>query len=163
LIKRFQALYAWFCKAANSLQSPFLLVIRLYWGWQFFESGLGHLSNMAGFVTFMSEHHVPAPWFNAHFVAGLETVGGILLALGLASRLIAAMLSVNMIVAYITGDWDKVTAIFTDHAEDFYQALPFAFLLVSLIVLIFGPGKLSLDELIKRYRTKRQAAAAASK
>jgi putative oxidoreductase len=160
LIKRIEALYAWFCKASNSLQSPFLLVIRLYWGWQFFESGLGHLSNMAAFVTFMSEHHVPAPWFNAHFVAGLETVGGILLALGLASRLIAAMLSVNMIVAYITGDWDKVTAIFTDHAEDFYQALPFAFLLVSLIVLIFGPGKLSLDELIKRYRTKRQAAAA---
>ena len=162
-MKRLEALYAWFCKAANSLQSPFLLAIRLYWGWQFFESGLGHLRNMADFVTFMSEHHVPAPWFNAHFVAGLETVGGILLALGLASRLIAAMLSVNMIVAYITGDWDKVTAIFTDHAEDFYQALPFAFLMVSLIVLIFGPGKVSLDELIKRYRTKRQAAAAASK
>jgi putative oxidoreductase len=162
LIKRLDALYAWFCKAANSLQSPFLLVLRLYWGWQFLESGMDHLRNMSSFVTFMSSHGVPAPWFNAHFVAGLETVGGILLALGLASRLVAVPLTINMIVAYVVGDWDNLTAIFTDHAEDFYKALPFSFLLVSLIILVFGPGRFSIDHLIYRYRTKRQPQAAAA-
>jgi putative oxidoreductase len=160
LIKRIETLYAWFCKAANSLQSPFLLVLRLYWGWQFLESGIDHLRNMSSFVTFMSSHGVPAPSLNAHFVASLEAVGGILLALGLASRLIAIPLTINMIVAYVVGDWDNLTAIFTDHAEDFYKALPFSFLLVSLIILIFGPGRFSLDHLIQRYRTKRKPQAA---
>jgi len=163
LIKRIEALYAWFSKAANSLQSPFLLVLRLYWGWQFLESGIDHLRNMSSFVTFMSSHGVPAPWLNAHFVAGLETVGGILLALGLGSRLIAIPLTINMMVAYVVGDWDNLTAIFTDHAEDFYKALPFSFLLVSLIILIFGPGRFSLDHLIQRYRIRRQPQAAAAR
>ncbi len=156
LIKRLESLYAWFRKAASSLQSPFLLAIRLYWGWQFLASGIDHLRNMPGFVTFMSSHGVPAPSLNAHFVAALEAGGGVLLALGLGSRLIAVPLTINMIVAYVVGDWDNLTAIFTDHAEDFYKALPFSFLLVSLIILIFGPGRFSLDHLIKWYRAKRQ-------
>jgi len=161
VIKRIEALYNWFSKAASSLQSPLLLVIRLYWGWQFLESGIDHLRNMSSFVEFMSSHGVPAPWLNAHFVAALEAGGGILLALGLASRLIAVPLIINMIVAYVVGDWDNLRAIFTDHAEDFYKALPFSFLFVSVIILVFGPGRFSLDHLIYRYRSKRQSQAAA--
>ena len=162
LIKRIEALYTWFSKAANSLQSPLLLTIRLYWGWQFLESGIDHLRNMSSFVEFMSSHGVPAPWLNAHFVDTLEAGGGILLALGLASRLIAVPLTINMIVAYVVGDWDNLKAIFTDHAEDFYKALPFSFLFVSVIILVFGPGRFSLDHLIHRHRTKRQSQTAAA-
>lgn len=163
MIKRLESLYAWFDKAATSLQSPLLLVLRLYWGWQFLESGLDHFHNMASFVTFMSSHGVPAPSLNAHFVAALEAGGGILLALGLGSRLIAVPLTINMIVAYVVGDWDNLTAIFTDHAEDFYKALPFSFLLVALIILVFGPGRFSLDHLIKWHRTKRLQQVAAAR
>ncbi len=163
MIKRLDSLYAWFRKAATSLQSPLLLALRLYWGWQFLESGIEHLNNMPAFVTFMSSHGVPAPSLNAHFVAALEAGGGILLALGLGSRLIAIPLTINMIVAYVVGDWDNLTAMFTDHAEDFYKALPFSFLLVSLIILIFGPGRFSFDHLIKWYRTKRQSQAAVAR
>ena len=31
--------YQLFSKFSNKLQSPFLLAIRLYWGWQFSQSG----------------------------------------------------------------------------------------------------------------------------
>jgi putative oxidoreductase len=162
LIKLADRLYSLFLRCANALQSPLLLALRLYWGWQFLESGIEHLSNMTNFVTFMSDHGVPAPWLNAHFVATLEAGGGILLILGLASRLIAVPLTINMIVAYVTADRDNLAAIFTDHAEDFYKALPFSFLLVSVIILVFGPGLFSLDTLVKRYWTKRQKTSVAS-
>jgi putative oxidoreductase len=162
LLKLIDRAYALLVRVANSLQSPFLLVVRLYWGWQFAESGVDHLRNMDSFVQFMTDNHVPAPWLNAHFVAGLETCGGILLALGLGSRLIAIPLLVNMIVAFITADRDNLFAAFTSHAEDFYKALPFTYLFVALLVLIFGPGSLSLDALIKRYRSQRQSTSAAT-
>jgi putative oxidoreductase len=160
LLKLIERVYALFLRAANSVQSPFLLAIRLYWGWQFLESGIEHLRNMSDFVTFMSSHGVPAPWFNAHFVAALEAGGGILLILGLGSRLIAIPLAINMLVAFITTERDNLSAIFSDHAEDFYKALPFTFLFVSLIILIFGPGWFSLDTIIKAFLARRQKAAA---
>lgn len=160
LLKFVDRVYALFLRVANSLQSPLLLAIRLYWGWQFTESGIDHLRNLDSFVKFMADNNVPAPWFNAHFVAGLETCGGILLALGLGSRLIAIPLLINMSVAFLTTDRDSLFSAFTSHAEDFYKALPFTYLFVALLILVFGPGSLSLDTLIKRYRTKRQAASA---
>src|SRR5262249_18547558 len=83
LIKRIEALYAWFRKAATSLQSPLLLAVRLYWGWQFFQTGWGKLTNMSKTVDFFTSLGIPAPSLNAHFVALLEVGGGILLILGL--------------------------------------------------------------------------------
>lgn len=154
LLKRIDSLYALFLRVCNSLQSPFLLAVRLYWGWQFLDAGWGKLTNMAQAVENFTKWNVPAPAITAHFVALLETTGGILLILGLASRLIAIPLIVNMLVAYITTERDHLLAIFTDHAEDFYQALPFTFLFAALLVLIFGPGLFSLDTLIKWYRNK---------
>src|SRR5260370_31304863 len=101
LIKRIDALYAWFRKAASSLQSPFLLAIRLYWGWQFLASGIDHLRNMPGFVTFMSSHGVPAPSLNAHFVAALEAGGRGLLPFGVGERLIPLPLTLKIILLFV--------------------------------------------------------------
>jgi putative oxidoreductase len=153
LIARIDALYALFVRAASSLQSPFLLAIRLYWGWQFLQTGWGKLSNIQKVVDFFTTLGIPAPSLNAHFVAALETTGGILLILGLASRLIAFPLVINMIVAYVTADREALGSIFSDPGK-FYNADPFTFLFASLIILIFGPGWFSLDRLIKWYRSK---------
>jgi len=155
LIKRIEALYTWFLKAANSLQSPLLLAVRLYWGWQFLQTGWGKLTNISKTVDFFASLGIPAPSLNAHFVALLEVGGGILLILGLASRLIALPLTIDMIVAYITADREALTSIFSD-PDKFVKADPFAFLFASLVILAFGPGWLSIDTLINWYRTKRQ-------
>jgi hypothetical protein len=37
--------YRLLIRAAACLQSPLLLAIRLYWGWQFFLTGKGKLMN----------------------------------------------------------------------------------------------------------------------
>ena len=36
--------YNLFVRALSSLQSPFLLAVRLYWGWQFMQAGWGKLT-----------------------------------------------------------------------------------------------------------------------
>jgi putative oxidoreductase len=83
---------------------------------------------------------------NAHFVSGLEFVGGILLILGLGSRLIGLMLSVNMLVAYWTADREALFAVFSDPGK-FYVADPYTFLFASAMVLVFGAGLFSVDAL----------------
>src|SRR5262245_49569054 len=128
-----------FLRTANLLQSPLLLLIRVYWGWQFWQSGWGKLSNIDRTVQYFASLGIPAPSLNAHFVALLEAGGGILLILGLGSRLIAFPLVIDMIVAYIAADREALSSIFSE-PEKFYNASPFTFLLASLVVLIFGPG-----------------------
>ena len=159
LIAKVAILYGWLVTAANSLQAPFLLVIRVYWGWMFLESGWGKITHTDKVIAFFTDLNIPAPALNAYFNAALETVGGILLILGLASRLIAVPLLINMIMAYVIADREALTSFFSESGK-FYAADPFPFLLVSLLVLIFGPGKLSFDNLIATRRKRAQAAAA---
>ena len=45
-MKLLERLYRLLIRAADSLQSPFLLAVRLYWGWQFIEDGWGKLHNL---------------------------------------------------------------------------------------------------------------------
>jgi putative oxidoreductase len=89
------------------------------------------------------------PALNAYFISGLEFAGGILLAIGLGSRFIAFLLAADMAVAYYVGDHEALLSFFSD-PDKFYAAAPFTFLAASLIVLIFGPGKLALDTIIAK-------------
>src|SRR5216683_7295041 len=86
--------YRAFSKFADVLQSPFLLAVRLYWGWQFAQTGWGKLTNIGKVVNFFTDLGIPAPVLNAYFVSGLEFAGGLLLLLGLGSRLIALPLTI---------------------------------------------------------------------
>ena len=161
-MKLIERAYELFLKAMNALQSPLLLVIRLYWGWQFWEAGSGKLHDISKTIDFFTNLGIPAPSLNAHFVAWLEAVGGILLILGLGSRLIAAPLVIDMAVAYVTADRDALKTIFSSDPTAFLNAAEFSFLFASLIILIFGPGWFSLDTIIKWYRASKKKSAATS-
>ena len=140
--------YQLYVKAADSLKSPFLLAIRLYWGWQLMQSGWGKLHNIPGVTEFFSSLGLPAPHFAAIAISNLELFGGALLALGLGSRLIGLVLSVNMMMAYITADREALLSLFSDPGK-FYNADPFTFLMASLLVFIFGAGSFSADYLVQ--------------
>lgn len=135
----------------SSLQSPFLLIVRLYWGWQLAQSGWGKLHNLERVTSFFTSLNLPAPGPTAVFISSLEFVGGILLILGLASRPIAILLTINLIMAYVTADREALFSVISD-PDKFYAAAPYTFLIASLIVLIFGPGKLSVDKLLRLER-----------
>ncbi|MGA2137116.1 MAG: DoxX family protein [Bryobacteraceae bacterium] len=140
--------------AANSLQSPFLLLVRLYWGFQMMQTGWGKLHSLAKVTGFFTSLGIPLPGINAPFIAALEFVGGILIIMGLGSRIISLLLVGDMIVAFILADREALFSVFSD-PDKFYAASPYPFLLAFLIILIFGPGKLALDELIARRRVSR--------
>jgi putative oxidoreductase len=137
------------------LQSPFLLAVRLYWGWQFAQTGWGKLHSLAKITDYFTSLNIPFPAANAHFIAGLEFFGGLLLIVGLGTRLVGLLLAANMMVAYWKGDHDALVSILSDPGK-FYVADPYTFLFASLLVLIFGAGWLSLDALILK-RLKEQA------
>lgn len=145
--------YAIFARTVSSLQSPFLLVVRLYWGWQLAQTGWGKLHNLPQITQYFSSLHLPFPGFTAPFVGGVEFVGGILLILGLLSRFTGLVLSINMFVAYWTADHAALTSIFRDPGK-FYVADPYTFLFASLMILIFGAGLFSLDTLGSRWLRK---------
>ncbi len=135
--------------AASHLQSPFLLLVRLYWGFQMMQTGWGKLHNLAKVTDFFTSLGIPLPGLNAPCIVALEFVGGILIMLGLGSRLIALLLTCDMLVAFIAADREALFSVFSD-PDKFYAAAPYTFLLAFLIVLIFGPGLFSLDALIAR-------------
>jgi putative oxidoreductase len=139
--------YRLLIRVGSSLQSPFLLAVRLYWGWQFMQAGWGKLTDIGKVVGFFTDLGIPAPALNAHFVSALEFGGGLLLVLGLGSRLIALPLVINMLVAYITADREALFSIFSN-PDKFTAAAPYTFLIASMTVLIFGPGKFSADALL---------------
>ena len=149
LPNKLERAYSFLVSGANSLQSFFLLFVRLYWGWQFMVDGWGKLHNLPKVIEYFGSLGLPMPGPTAYFVSILELIGGMLLALGLGSRLIALLLTGNMTVAYITGDREALLSIFSD-PDKFSAAAPFTYLMASLIVLIFGPGRFSLDYLIGR-------------
>jgi putative oxidoreductase len=133
--------------AARALQPLFLLAVRLYWGWQFAQTGWGKLHNLPKVAAFFASLGIPLPGLNAPFVAALEWAGGILLALGLATRPIGLLLVVDMVVAYATAHREALGAILRDPGT-FYGATPFTFLAASLVALLYGAGPLSLDALL---------------
>lgn len=133
----------------DRLQSPFLLFVRLYWGWQFAQTGWGKLHDMGKVTGYFNSLGLPAPGATAYFISGLEFVGGILLMAGFMSRLIAAPLTIDMIMAYVIADREALLSMFSD-PDKFYAAAPYTFLFASFLVLIFGPGKFSVDAFLIR-------------
>src|SRR5271170_6084320 len=156
LFTRVKQLHDRFFDLVSYLQSPFLLFVRLYWGWQLIQSGWGKLHHLPNVTEYFTSLGLPMPAQMALAISCLEFFGGIFLALGLLSRLTALVLTVNMTMAYVIGDREAFFSFFSD-PDKFSAAAPFVFLVASLIVLIFGPGKVSLDSALGYLRRRRVA------
>jgi putative oxidoreductase len=138
-----------FVAVGTFLRSPVLLVIRLYWGWQFFVTGRAHLQNLGRTTAFFRSLGIPMPHLNAIMAGSTELAGGLLLCAGLFSRFAAFALTVVMCVAFWTGDREALNAIFSN-TDKFLGSDTFPFLFASVLVFCFGPGKIALDTLVFR-------------
>lgn len=124
-------------------QSLFALAIRIYVGQVFFRSGLIKLSSWdSTLALFANEYHVPAlpPALAAVLGTAAEIGLPVLLVLGLGSRFAAIALFAFNIVAAISYP-DLSPAGLRDHI--LWGAL-------MLVTLFYGPGKIALDEWLKR-------------
>jgi len=129
------------------------LVARLIVGWSFLWSGWWKLNNLQSFTSDFVGWGIVYPEVLAPFVAGLEFVGGILLMVGLFTRLVAIQLAVVMVVATVVDkakDIDSL-ATYTDLIESVYTA-------VFIWLVVAGAGAISLDRLLLRWRNARDTA-----
>ncbi len=150
---KLEAIYNFYNRIMKYMGIPhslFLLLIRVYWGWLFFQAGFGKFTHLERTAQFFGSLGLPSPEIMAVFIASVETFGGILLFLGLASRLVGLVLAGNMIGAFLVAHREALFHIISK-PDDFYMALPFSFLFASLVILFCGGGKFSLDYLIKKF------------
>lgn len=151
IVAQLQTAHQRFVSLANRLQTPLLLAIRLYWGWQFATDGWGKLTNLDHVTAFFTQLGLPAPGMTALGVAAVEFGGGILLALGLGSRIVSLVLFLNMTMAYLSVPDDRTNFFhILSKPDDFYGATPYTYWFAALLILVFGPGWVAVDTLLAR-------------
>lgn len=119
-----------------------LLLLRLFAGLSIaFAHGIHKVPPSDGFVQGVSELGFPFPVMFAWCSAFAEFAGGILMALGLATRPAALLIGINVGVA-----------AFLQHANDPYNVKEMAllYLFIALLVFITGSGKYSFDGWINK-------------
>ena len=126
------------------------LLARITVGWVFLWSGWGKLQSLPAITENFISWGIPFPHILTPLVSGLEFVGGILLLLGLMTRISAGALAVTMIVAIRSAKWDQVDSL--EALLGFEEA---AYLALFTWLAIAGPGALSLDRLIGRRNRQR--------
>ena len=132
----------------GNFESLLLLGVRLWVGWDFFNSGLLKVTNwQSTLFLFQNEYHTPVlpPDVAAVMGAGGEIVFPALLFAGLTSRLGALGLSAVNVMAVVSYADVLLSEGFEGALGQHYL---WGFGLVVLIV--FGPGKVSLDHLLER-------------
>ncbi len=153
--EKVESLYAMYTGMITKVQDPLLLGIRLYWGWQFFQTGKGKLMNIDRTAMFFADLGLPMPKLNAIMAGSTECFCGLLLLIGLGSRIFSVPLIVIMCVAYLTAHMDVIRDkgewVILSNPDAFVTAPPFLFLLASLIIFAFGPGRISIDNAISHY------------
>jgi putative oxidoreductase len=149
--------YSGFATALSFAQSPLLLAIRLYWGWQFAQDGWGKLMHLDRVTQFFASLNLPMPAQTALFVALIEFVGGILLAAGLGARMVSLVLFVNMTVAFWTAEKEAFLGVFSS-PDKFQAADAYNYWFAALLILILGPGLFAVDWIIgHRFAPKRKS------
>jgi putative oxidoreductase len=158
LIAKIHGVHSWFIKAANLLQSPLLLAIRLYWGFQFMQDGWGKLTHLDKVTQFFASLNLPMPGPTAFMVAFIELVGGLLFTFGIFSRLTSVVLFMNMTMAYLSVPDDRTnfSHIFSN-PSDFYGATPYTYWFAALLVFVFGPGLFAVDSVLGYFARRRPA------
>jgi putative oxidoreductase len=122
-----------------------LLLIRLFIGYFFFETGWAKAGNLPAMAERFTAWGIPFPAFSAALSAYTELVGGALVVVGLATRLAAIPLLVNMLVAILVVNIRNVSGI-----DEFVELSEPLYALTFLGLVFTGPGRVSLDHLLWR-------------
>ena len=125
-----------------------ILLLRLALGIAFWPHGWQKLKGPAGFAGFLRQLKVPAPEFAAWLVALLESVGAVLLVLGLGTRLIAIGLAVDMLIAIVRVRIGLAKAPFASTPQVPGWEYEFVLLGASLALVFTGASRLSIDALL---------------
>jgi len=131
-------------KHLSKLKDLHLLAVRLILVYGFYNPAIMKWQNINSIAEWFSEMGIPLPTINAYMAASTEMAGVVLLTLGLANRIISIPLIFVMIVAIVTV-----------HLGNGFEAgnngyeIPVYYILLLLVILIYGAGKISVDYLLQ--------------
>jgi putative oxidoreductase len=124
------------------------VALRLALGVIIFVHGIGKLLNIGpaspgieGFTDYLANLMVPFPEVFAWIVALVETIGGILIFIGLFARYASALIVIDMAVA--TWLVHIPQGLVKSGGE-----LPIVLGLIAIALVISGPGKLSIERTV---------------
>lgn len=120
-----------------------LLLLRVVVGIAFVLHGGPKMAHAA---TWMNAMPVHPPAFLQEAAAVAEFFGGMLLIVGFATRVAAALIAVDMIVAIAVVHLPDHAPLVTSHGES--MELPFVYLFGTVALIFAGPGRWSLDAFI---------------
>lgn len=133
--------------AASLWLSP--LALRLILAKEFWDAGIAKLNGANWFIDIQAQFPFPfnllPPAFSWHLATGFEIVGPLALALGLGTRFFAFSLAVLTLVA--------IAAVHAGHGYTISEGgwkLPLIYLAMLLPLILSGPGKLSLDHVLRQ-------------
>lgn len=118
-------------------------IVFIYHGWPKLNPS-SPIGGAAGFAGGLKQIGVPAPTFFAWVVALLETAGAVLLIVGVAARLVALGLVIDMLVV-IWARRSKWGATFMSQQGASGWEFEFTLLGAALALLLAGPGSIALD------------------
>lgn len=119
------------------------LLARLVIGAVFIQAGWGKLHHLDKTAQFFKSLGIPAPELQAPFVASVEWAGGILILLGLFTRIAALPLIGTMVVAIWTA---KLSGL--GGPIDFFGLQELDYIVLLLLLFVYGGGRFSADQLI---------------
>ena len=158
----------WVTPVTENLQSVALLLVRFILAYTFFAPAMMKWGDIAATAGWFESMGIPLPTLNAYMAASTELAGVVLLTLGLFSRLISVPLLITMFVAiatvhgtngfnvisetlqwsdaYVNGELVEGTIVFLQNG---YENVLY-YIAMLLVIVSFGPGKISLDQIIKK-------------
>lgn len=114
-----------------------IMLVRVMAGIYIFRYGR-ELFNIDDLLDFLTKSGWPFPVFSGYAAKIIELAGGVLLALGMFTRLASALLMIVMLGVLFT----------MNHGDIFDGEHPALFFLIFALFCFAGPGKYSLDYLL---------------
>src|ERR1700722_7219058 len=100
-VTRSACAYTWIAGKIDLLQPVFLLLVRVYIGYQAAIAGWAHLTHVDQTAKFFASLNIPLPRLNVYIPGGTGLLGGIPPALGFLPRIVAIPFSFNFLIAIL--------------------------------------------------------------
>jgi len=118
-----------------------LLVLRFFMGVTFMIYASKKIDAFDKYLALFSDKlDLPFPLLNVYLVIGVESIGGLLLILGLLTRVAIIPLIITMVTAFFLINLGNGFA-----ASNFGIEVPLAYISIMILLFAYGPGKFSID------------------